>query len=251
MHVIAQSRIWQELNYEHFLSVLRQYGKVTEVQIIPFTDVIEPECNEAPDIVLGSGRLVEIAKKRGWPTFESFTPRLDDIVDAKYLLNGNPTQTTIKELSDLQSRTVFVKPMREKLFTGLVLDIDGLQSKAFDSLVQCSTTGVDELGEEIVFVSDPISIQDEFRFFVFNNRIATGSSYGKDKKVYQRILADHFLWGLTQDVINSFHREITGTVDVTLHQGEIRIIELNNLNSAGIYEADPHAIAQGLQHFIR
>jgi len=149
-----------------------------------------------------------------------------------------------EELEQLDDEDVFVKPQREKLFTGLVISPRDLKTKAFDSLVQCSTTHVDELRDEVVFVSDPVSITKEYRFFVFNNKIATGSSYGKaNTNGYERVSQEHYLWGMTQSLIDSFKREIIGIVDVTLHEGEVKIIELNNLNSAGIYECDPESVS--------
>jgi len=246
---VVQKQIWEERNYGFFLDSLRNYGTVIEVEIIPFTDELIPEVSDKPDFVLGSGRLVEIARKRGWPTFESFSPSLDDIVSSGQMLNGVSKAMKISELEQLDDEDVFVKPQREKLFTGLVISPRDLKTKAFDSLVQCSTTHVDELRDEVVFVSDPVSITKEYRFFVFNNKIATGSSYGKaNTNGYERVSQEHYLWGMTQSLIDSFKREITGTVDVTLHKGEVKIIELNNLNSAGIYECDPDEVAKS---FIR
>ena len=246
---VVQKQIWEERNYGFFLDCLRNYGTVLEVEVVPFTDQLVPEISDRPDFVLGSGRLVDIARKRGWPTFESFSPNLDDIVDSGHLLNGVSKKMKISELGQLNARCVFVKPLREKLFTGLVIVPADLEEKAFDSLVQCSTTHVNNLQEEMVYVSEPVNITKEYRFFVFQNKIAAGSSYGRTSaNGYERINQDHYLWGMTQSLIDSFKREITGTVDVTLHQGEVKIIELNNLNSAGVYECDPDAIARS---FVR
>jgi hypothetical protein len=248
--IIYQNQIWEEHGYEQFMEGLSLGFVMEKVDIIPFTITLSPETEAAPDFVFGSGRMVDIARQRGWHTFESFEPNQVGILDDKSLwLNSDVKKMKIKDLDIDFFETVFIKPLREKLFTGKVFEGIALRDNEFDSLVQCSTTDVEDLQEEYVFVS-PVQFFDiEYRFFVFNNQIATGSTYGglnehheMQSKGTSRVLE------MTQEMIDKhFVRNITGVVDVTLmDNGKLYIVELNNMNSAGVYASCPIEIKSAL-----
>lgn len=248
--ILYQNRIWNEHGYEQFMEGLSQGFEMKQVGIIPFTTTVEPTQETKPDFVFGSGRLVDIARQNGWHTFESFEPNQSGILDDDSLwLNSDVKKMKIKDLNLHRFESAFIKPLREKLFTGKVIAGYELQDKTLDEVVQCSTTDVHDVMEEFVFVSPPQMIENEYRFFVFNNKVVTGSTYGGFNTTHVRqTIGSSRVLELTQEMIDDhFVRDITGVVDVTLmDNGKLYIVELNNMNSAGVYASCPIEIKNAL-----
>eukprot|EP00112_Aurelia_sp_Birch-Aquarium-sp1_P008639 Seg19563.1 transcript_id=Seg19563.1/GoldUCD/mRNA.D3Y31 product="hypothetical protein" protein_id=Seg19563.1/GoldUCD/D3Y31 len=196
--------------------------------------------------------MVGIALERGWGTFEQYEPIVEGLFKNNDVwLNGNNEAMTVREFMSQDRGWVFVKPGREKLFTGLVLNTSELiqKEKQFQDFVQCSTTNVKNIDDEVVMVSEPIKIDLEYRFFVFGNKALTGSTYGKDVS-YTRVDNSHYMYQKMQDFLNAnLAKDFTGVMDVTHIDGELRVVECNNMNSAGIYNCDPVLIANALLAF--
>lgn len=238
---VVQNKVWQEEGYEDFIAELEKVFAVKKVNVIPFTEEIHPEVAE-PDLVLGSTRLIDLARKRGWHVFPDFQPVEFEIFNREYWLNGIGGPTKIKDFVSFRSgegNPVFVKPFTPKLFTAGICGEDFLNEFQF-------TKTESELAEEVIWVSQLKNISGpEYRFFIINGKIITGSSYKEKRR--SEITPHGSTWKALDKMIKSSRLAsgITGVVDLVWSDGW-KIVEMNNLNSAGVYNSNYKALAEAL-----
>ena len=239
---IAQKQIWHEYGYQNYLEEFKKVWDLTEVQVIPFTKTINPEPDFVPELVMGSGRLITIARNRGWSTFETFDPVEFDIFPKELWLNRDGWEAKLEEYNE-DPRELFVKPYTEKLFTAGVTKEN---TSIFNSFQFTKT--YDECKGERIWVNTCQKIEDEIRLFVVAGELITGSLYKRNGIAqYAQISPIDPDWVRLKDIIHSSNRkELTAVVDVTKVDGEYYIIEMNTLNSSGVYESDYAALARAL-----
>lgn len=246
MHVLTQKNIWNEYGYDRLLNSFDRNGiRYTEVNVIPFTDELDKAIDFTPDYIFGSNRFVNICRIKGYHTFPSFKP-VEDFYDKDYYINGNGYWCKWKDLKISDPK--FIKPLTEKFFTGRIVENQNDLNK-----IQLATSFIDNEDEELIWVTDPVQIYNEVRFFVIGGEVITGSLYKiKGNNKQKRIDYMHPAWYACVDILK------TGIISdgFVIDLGQInrddcssswKIVELNNINSAGLYECDTDAIVRALK----
>lgn len=252
--ILCQKQIWDECGYSDFIKALGEYFEIREVSVIPFTDVLDPEPDFEPCLVFGAGRFIDIARSRGWHTFDSFEPVEEQYYPRELWLNGDHRRVTLEEFDKMGSSIVstigvFVKPVREKLFTGCVVQT----GTPIQDQVQMSTTNVDDLAKEMIIYSPVRPICNEYRMIIIGGKLITGSLYKVRVTAMYREYIECVHHG---DITDFFDKHgipegFSGTIDLAVvEDGSILIIEMNNLNSAGIYDSDVRAITTALLNLV-
>lgn len=246
MRLLLQKNIWQENDYDRFIGSLEN-ARVAfeEVHVVPFTDAFDSEVRFVPDYVFGSGRFVNICRTKGYPTFPSFAPIEPLLFDQKHWINGSGTEARWGELNITEP--VFVKPFTEKFFTGRVVESNEDKEK-----VQLATSFIEEEKNELVWVSEPVRLTMEVRFFVLNGEIISGSIYRHGGMVHHvKVMPTHDSWLACKRILNTGRDLPQGfVIDLgCVFEGKYvwKIVEMNNLNSAGLYKCDTDAIVRALQ----
>lgn len=244
MHKVAfiQNNIWGEHGYDKLVLSLGEYFEVVVQHLVPFAERFERPVPKKVDIVFGSGRFVELARNADLPTFPSFKP-IESFYPNEYWVNGDGYACEWRELQIDQPK--FIKPFREKFFTGVVVE-----SQADLDKVQLCTSFVDDPLREKIWVSDPVAILQEVRLFVIGEAIVTGSLYKqRGHDIYSAIDGCHAAWLRAAELLSS-HGTIAPNaafvMDMGLTSEGWKIVELNNFNSAGLYHSDTAAMARSL-----
>jgi hypothetical protein len=119
--------------------------------------------------------------------------------------------------------------------------------------IQLATSFIDNENDELIWVSDPVQISREIRFFIVGGQIVTASQYkeygvAKHQAVsktgipfYAYMMAEMFL-----EEKGSIDDAFVMDLGFTTHN-DWRIVELNNFNSSGLYECNTDAIIRALQ----
>jgi hypothetical protein len=157
-----------------------------------------------------------------------------------------PTLAQFKAHHDAFTFPVFVKPYdTEKFFTGTVLESPDDIEK-----LQLSTSFVEDPEQERVYVCEFKKIDEEIRFFIIGGQVLTASRYKiKGERVYKEITPPHPAWIKADYLINTFnpHQLNKGFVmDLGLVNGEWKIVELNDMGSAGLYMCDTDILTRAL-----
>lgn len=244
MNALLQHNIWQEAGYDRFVESLREYFHITEVHVIPFTSdfgIPLPE-DYKPDLVFGSNRFVDICREKGYSVYRSFTPETSYSAP-KINLNDDGKIYNFKKLRTVPSDgwPLFLKPLREKFFTGLVVNnVEDLDK------IQLTTSLVKDPDEEFIFAFPPKKIGLEIRFFVICNIVITASVYKENgiPKQYQIDPSHEACLTLKKFMLMSDPIDFAYVADMGYTDKGWKVIEFNNINSAGIYKCDTDALAK-------
>jgi hypothetical protein len=240
MHWIIQNGLFNEQGFHDLTDVLdRLTIPYTLVKVIPFSHDLEPKPEvENPIVVMGSTTLVKIAKKYGWGpgvwfndnfTFEKWREYWGD-----HLLNADAEVCRFADIKLIQ--TSFIRPVDDlKAFSGMVVHPDNFhewQKKV--TLYDDGTITSDTL----VVVSYPKQIFAEYRFFVIDGRIITGSLYKLGNRVISNENVDPRVEQFARDRVNEWQPDFGFVIDIADTDDGLKIVEINNLNSAGFYKAN-------------
>ncbi len=275
MHwLLQQHALSRELDLFETITGTLDRGGVpwTAVRALSFTDKIVaanenvhgkelaeiPELSIAgnePIMVYGSYTLALIAKHRGWTpgAFVNDHFNHDAWVQgwgAQHLLNGNAIVCRLDNLESALhgSAAVFLRPLEDtKSFSGMVLGRD--EALWWAQRAWQAESPQLHAGTAIV-VASPRSILAEYRLFVVDGRVVTSSLY----KMGQRIISDTYT---PEDVLHYARQRIEAWVpdrafvlDIAETPEGFCVIEVNNINSAGVYAADVSRLIQEIDQMV-
>lgn len=159
------------------------------------------------------------------------------------LANHNHVFTTFKDLIDrkdffyeiFNTNKIFVRPNSGfKTFTGLPIHYEEF-SFEINSLRSLQAVSDDTL----ILVSNCKSIQEEYRFFIVNREIITGSQYKLNDELNVKVGFSDNAFSVAKDMAkNKWQPDIAYACDVGIVNGEPKIIELNSFSSSGFYACD-------------
>jgi hypothetical protein len=167
----------------------------------------------------------------------------------QYLLNASARVLPISQvLHEELSYDAFFKPTTDlKAFKGGVVSA-GMTLNQFihEGMVDVSLHEYIEQ-DGTVLMSQVKDIEREYRFFVVNGRVITGSQYmlhGEveyDSTVPTTVFDQAQAWALLYEPARAF------TLDIAvLSDGRLRIVEYNCINCSGLYHADVSALLNAI-----
>lgn len=281
MYWVIQSNIYQEENYEHLLATLERCNIQFSVhKAVPFIGVIEPE-PVIPDgmkvIVMGSYSLARHARNRGWKP-GAFVDNLDFEIQHKHwgdhMLNADAFVCPFGDIP-FQREPFFVRPVLDtKTYTGLVVDW-GEYEKWRDGMrrmPEANDPVNDPLSVSVHTLADPTmvcrkkEIYNETRTWVINDspgydpkdrglavrlghrvvtcsgyKVGTIKRYTKPEEVDQRIVDFANVRAREWSPNDAYVMDIADTAE------GLKIVEVNNLNSAGWYRCDMQKLIMALE----
>jgi hypothetical protein len=220
-------------------SIKRGGHEYQEVTVIPFTEEFLEQVQFVPDAVFGSVKFVEICRKRGYPTFKSFGP-VPKLYPSEFWLNCGE-QVKWGEIK--LARPMFIKPFKEKWFVGQVVNTK-------EDLQKIQLGQSDDEYNEPVYICETHEIEMEYRFFIINGKIATGSSYKPVQGMITR--GSHMRYFVDFLIRNYGVPDTAFAMDIAWandYRGNPHpyIVELNNFNAAGVYKSDTDLLLQELE----
>jgi len=244
MHWVIEKNLFREYNFKILLEQLeKQEVEYTLVSVVPFSHDMEPDVNlEGNVFVCGSTAIGTQAKKKGWvPGY--FDDNLNmEIVTKQYgdnMLNSKTVFTTLKDAIPPFDR-VFVRPCSDKKeFAGQVMDHSEFIEWR-DKVVELegTSTWTSLKGEDQIMMAPVTFINAEFRFFVVDGVVVTGSLYKRGFQVYYSSDVDEEVYAYAQSMVDKWQPNRAFCLDVALTDVGYKVIEINSINSAGFYALD-------------
>ena len=245
---LFQKQIWTENRYSDFYEECVSLGiEIEQTNIIPFTNHLSPEPSREPTLFFGSVRFYNIAKNRNWKTLPN--PGVEIFKQAPELFfNGDGWESTFGNVDFRGESEVFVKPYRDKFFTGTVIP-----NQQF-LLEKVQTGSSSDPEKELVWVSPAVNILKEVRCYVIGGEVIAGSFYKCRGNVQQSEAPDYILSEaktILKELVSKINfDEISFSLDIGIDSsGKWKIVELNNLNSAGIYHCNFGALARAYYNY--
>lgn len=262
MHWLIHDIIKHEPKWNELIEILEKYNLSFSIhKVVPFSGEICPKLDvETKNVFcMGSYSLRHLSKKNNW---YPGVINLDEIVNfeemkkcwGKFFLNDD---SKIYKFKDVKfSGFKFIRPVEDtKAFSGTVFSSNEFHEWQ-EKIKEIPIEGTDLNNETLVQVSSVKTIAKEFRFWIVDNRISTHSLYKEgDRVLYQNRVDEYvkkFVLGLISPIsVNFFEPAKAYVLDVCQTiDGNLKIVELNNINSAGLYDCDVSKLIMNLNGFF-
>jgi hypothetical protein len=249
---VVQENLSNEVGFAKLLQALQNRSLPFEIiKMIPFSHEIVPELciPDGPVIVSGSTALSKIAMEKGWQPGAFLNDNFDfSVWKEKYkglLLNED---AAIEEFGKLNpNEPVFVRPCSDhKTFAGLIIEPEKLQTWQ-QQILGISDGYATLTPETLVLSATPKPILKEFRFFVVDGQIITGSLYKVGAYAQTSSHCDDKAVVFAEKAIQVWQPDRAFVIDIALTPVGPKVIEINCLTSAGFYEADVDRLVDALE----
>jgi hypothetical protein len=249
------------INEDHLLQMkyaMEPYPH-TCVGVIPFSKEISHQDGELTGtdyIPYGSTLFTMLTYDLGWKglyfdldrfNYTSFLENRDD------MLNSNVMEITeaIEFLSGLpKDSDWFVRPSEDlKLFTGMVDTAENIVDW-FKDAMECESSGSYKIekGTDVV-VSDPRNIQAEWRYFIVDGKIVSGSMYRYEGRLYKQRVTEQDILDEAQTFADKWLPHQNVVMDLALVDDKLKVIEFNCINSSGFYDNDIESVITALWEY--
>lgn len=228
--------------------------------VVPFSEDglnsdIDLDSIDEPIFCYGSYTLSKIAVKKGYRPGAYISPMisLNNLLDhyGDEMLNNDMEFYALKDVLDNVPDTFFARPMEDsKSFTAEVTT-----KKEFGKFVK----GIENIGkkfstvtmETMVAVSKPKPIQREIRFFIVDGKISTYSSYKIGDYVNYDQFVDQYIIDYVENIIDIWGPDRAYCLDIAISDGQPKILEVNSINSSGLYAIDTQKFIQSINELDR
>lgn len=160
------------------------------------------------------------------------------------MLNQDISISTIGELrKNWINEPIFIKPIAVKEFTGMVLE--GPDKKWWYDEYS-------ELKDDLeICVSPTINIEKEWRFWIIDGKVITGSLYKTYGYLTIKEPASKEIYEMANEMSHNWLPNKTIVMDVALlSNNTYKIVEFNSINSSGFYNANIEKIILALEDLI-
>lgn len=281
---IVQKDLWDEAGYVTFVEALDRLDiEYLIIKPVPFTnrimpadfdsfehdinEVEEPFIDTTQDIMaFGATSLTRIAKARGWypGTYmnENFTyEKWSEGFGLENILNSDSIVQRLGDhfdLSGFEGSNVFVRPVLDsKTFNGEVkskYDFKDWQQtiKFMEEFMTDELVDIPMLNKDtIIAVASAKKIYSEYRLFVVNKKIVTGSQYQLGGKLITTANIDARVYHFATKMIYTWMPASAFVMDIADTPDGLKVIEINNINSSGFYAADPQKIIIAIEELVK
>ncbi len=172
----------------------------------------------------------------------SFFYKDQDKFDQKYykdlnlpLLNINSKIIDLKDYLNVEfDKDVFIKPTSDlKAFVGGILKSGTKISEFIEK-----TSRMPHWKSEPTLIAEVKDIHSEYRFFVIDDEVITGSQYMYKKQVIPSVNIPNSVWSAAHIYAKKYRPDKVFTMDLALlNNGDIEIVEYNCFNGSGVYHA--------------
>jgi hypothetical protein len=261
MFWVVQSNLYKEHSFQELIRLLTVMEiPYTLVKPLPFTlKLAHPDAdlsgqdigaieepyidNNQPIMVCGAYTMSKIAKDRGWTPGAFINENFEFDAWCKNwgkenMLNGNAIVSTVGEVNVPDNWTkLFARPTEDtKSFAGKVFHRDDFRS--WISSVR-KIEGFSTLEPDTRIMIAPLqNIFCEYRLFVVDKKIVTGSLYKLRDQVIYNSLIDQSVLDYANKMIEMWQPDRAFVMDVAITSEGHKIVEINNINSSGFYASD-------------
>lgn len=271
MFWIVQGNLKKDEGLQHLISILKDNNYQHQlVRTIPFSNIIVDvnldisnydedniphlQIKDAKNMVtMGSYSLALTAKDKGWVPGAFINENYEF---AKWisgwgkenLLNGDSIEASVKEMIHLIPENftkLFARPSEDtKSFNGNVFE----KNNFIYWLGQVADNG-DRFGlnaDTKIIVSSEKEIQAEYRLFIVDGKVVTGSLYRIKGQVITSDNLDNEAIKFANKMLDIWQPDRAFVLDIALTNDGPKIIEINNINSSGFYKANISLIVESI-----
>ena len=254
MHWILQNNLFHEEAYQTLLDTLERLDLPYSVhKVIPFIGELTPEPNigHTNVICMGSYSMRHYSKKARWTPgvfdLEPFTFNLQREKWGEHMLNFDSHVFAFKD-AFFDEELAFVRPIEDsKVFAGAIFEREDFKDWQRKVCVLEEDYGNSLTKDTLVQVTRPKEIFSEYRFWVVHGEIVCASLYKRGSRVIYSDQVDEVYFQFVRDRIAEWRPHAAFVIDVCDTPDYIKIVEINTLNSCGLYAANIPKLVMALE----
>jgi hypothetical protein len=113
-------------------------------------------------------------------------------------------------------------------------------------------------------ISSVKTIISEYRMFIVDGKVVTGSMYKRGNQVIANEYVEPLVYEFTQKMVDEWQSKVdcrlipevrvpakAFVIDIAVTPFGMKVIEINNINSAGFYDADVQKIIMAIEDLER
>jgi hypothetical protein len=247
---VVQSNLLNEDSSAAIQAACIKHGRSFQgIVVIPFTG---PEGllvinHDGPIIAYGSTRFIKNVVDSGrWSPGAFFDENIFTVKNyldhwGPYMVNHDASilplgVVSTKLFSYRQNDKVFVRPNGDmKQFDGMLMTVNSL-CKWSEEICK---GGYEFDGSLLIAVSLPKVIEQEWRLFIVDGKVVTGSLYRVDGQLRKSPYVPPQVITFAEERIREWNPTLVLVLDIgAMEDGELKIIEMGDFHSAGHYCAD-------------
>lgn len=256
MKFAIQTNLMNEDQLQLLHSAVERHPHVY-IGVIPFSrDITANEKLDGTDYIpYGSTLLTNLALERQWKGLFFDVQKMNYknfLANHPKMLNDNVLN--VQEAIDfLRTQPVdklfFTRPSEDlKQYSGTVMEAKEI-ADWFESMISCPDGGTYYMPpEKDVVLCSPKPIQAEWRWFIVNGKIVSGSMYRAHGQLRKLRETDPDVIAEAQalaDIWLPFDSVVMDTA-ITEDSNDVKVIEFNCINSSGFYDTDVDAVMDAL-----
>ncbi len=269
LHFLCQSNLVNEEDQAPYLAALEATQLAypdrmswSMVKLVPFAGTVEPEADYGPLVFpIGSTSMLAASRRYGWTPgviYDEKTFHFDawrDNWGAANLINGTAATLAFGNGVwhgggvDEQTERVFIRPAQDlKTFTGHVTTV--AEWKAWIERVRAGEKSLEaqELTLNTPVIVAPVkTITREWRTWVVGGKVVAASQYALYGKRIREAHAPLDVLMFATRLASYWQPAAAFVLDVgEMEDGSLGLVEINTLNSSGIYAAEMHWVYNAL-----
>lgn len=269
MYWLLQENICQEQKWQELIDTLQRMGIQHSVhkvvpfsgELIPFPEHITYSAYSKNVWAMGSLAMENVCKANFWAPGVIPVPSYDVMIKhwGDRMLNADAFVATIdrvatrRPFSNIMTRELFVRPVDDsKFIKGQLMSELELYDWANNICTLGANDGSNVNAQSKVMIAKRKNIQQEVRFWIVNGEIATYSLYKLGSTItYSGALVDpDFIWFASSIAanFNSWQPAQAYCLDLCRDDNnKIKVVEVNNINSSGLYDCDVQKLIMAVE----
>jgi len=267
MHWVIQTNIHRENGYEAFINAIKRRNLPhTFVKYIPIFHMMEPDINpENPVIGMGCYNMYQVTKEKNWKPgifvnenfhYSKWKEHWGDHLlnpDAVVMKFGGPHAFFVDDVQSFDfNQGIFVRPCEDsKSFAGMkttYTEFFKWRKKVLDLGDDCGCTIKKDMD---ILIAPLKEIYREYRFFVVDGKVITGSLYKAGTRVYSEECTERDVLWFAWRMAERWQPDRAFALDIAMTPDGFKIIEINSINSSGFYACDMSKVVEALEDLIK
>lgn len=242
MYYIVQTNLFGEDKLEELLHSLDRLGLEYEtIKVLPFVEDFDFDTKRKDVFCFGSLKMARIAKKYDFNPGVLITPNHDFEVYSQHykdeLLNYDSKIFSFGEDFPWEEESYFIRPTLDtKIFTGKVFIKDDWLEFRDNQLTNGHSTVLSK--DSRIQVSTAKKLYKEFRFFVVDGKVVTGSLYREGYFTRRSNVIDDGAKEYCQKMVDIFNLAPAFVMDIVSLDEGYKIVECGSVNCAGFYDSN-------------
>jgi hypothetical protein len=203
-----------------------------------------------PTLTFGSQRLSRLATERGLrpAAFDSDNYDYENWSKGfglENILNGD---TQIVKLKDaiVTSERIFVRPLKDdKSFNGMAMDRETFEEWR-EGICTFEEPALNLNGETYITLASVKKIHAEYRFFVINKEVVTGSQYRLGRTVIYNDTVPEAIRDFAMDMADKWQPHKCFVIDIADTPNGPKVVEINSFGVSGFYHCNMFSVVEKL-----